>query len=343
MSLLDYMAAQTREYKQEAQQNEDRLAQAQAQRSAAIWAQQLAAQREGGEQQKRQAQAQAQAEAYSEAKLREQQGLGVAVSGDAYSDARLRDQLGLPPKDRVQKTPLANYLGAVDSPESYRSAMMQYIAGGGQKPRWYTGNYEMDKQNIDTAINATMTPKEQLIRQEAQDRIESTKVQREATQLYKEEQLRLREREMAAKREKVVPQKSVPTKDERNMALDATEEVLGADLFAKMPSEQQNGVAREVASRAKARIAQGEKAEYGDILNEELDKLIAEGKLKPGKEGSWFFGMGGEAPSFSSRGVVGVKPAAAVPPVPKSGEVVKGYQYLGGDPSNRASWKKVAQ
>jgi len=302
MSLLDYMAGQTREYKQEAQQIEDRRAQEQAQRSEAIWAQNLAAQKESADQQKRQVQSHVEAGAYSEAKLREQQGYGVAETGDAYSDARLRDQLGLPPKGRESKTPLENYLGAVDSPESYRTAMMQYVASGGKKPQWYTGNYEMDQGNIETALEATMTPQQQLVRSESRERLAGAKESREASRLLREQAALAKDRENALKREdkgKALALKTIPSSDQVVKATDTLESRLGAEQFDAMPAEQRTAVARQISSRAKARLAmEGSAADYNSLVEEEMDKAIANGELKMGKEGSWFFNRGAEAPSF---------------------------------------------
>lgn len=234
-----------------------------------------------------------------------------------------------------KRNPIANYLSGVTGQDDYRSAMIQYLSAGGKKPDWYTGDYASDKMNIDTAIEASMTPREQLQRREAQQRLDQL-------QDYRQERLNLQKqaqqdkvREQVAKREAVKPTQIIPTSNERKMANEALEGVLGADMFDQLPREQTNEVARTVAAKAKAKMAtpEGKGLDYETLLQDELDELIAKGQLKKGKEGGWF-GIGSEKPSFTRAA------KSNVPQAPAAGTIYKGYKFKGGDPANPNSWEK---
>jgi len=235
---------------------------------------------------------------------------------DPMAEALKEYQQVMGPKNQTH--PLENYLGAVDSPESYRTAMMQFVANGGKRPNWYTGNYDMDKGNIDVALNATMTPQQQEVRMEAQERLAATKESREANRALREKAQMQKDREDALKREdkeKARALRTIPSPTQLKSATDALETRLGADMFDQMPAEQRTAVAREISAKAKTRLAtEGTDADYNSLVEEELDKTVASGRLTMGKEGSWFFNMGAEKPSFkpsSGKGPASA-PAAAL-------------------------------
>lgn len=247
--------------------------------------------------------------AYSEAKLREQQTGEIAPTGNDYSDARLRDQLGLPPMGQKPSKPLENFLGGVDSQESYRTSMMQYLASGGRKPKWYTGNYEADKGNIDAAIGATMTPLQQMQRAEAAQRNQDLEEARLARiQLAKDVEAR-RSREAALKREGMAPKKIVPDKNERIQADTALASLLGEEAYNAMSHYSRMAVADKAASLAKTQMGTEEAkgVDYTSLLQDAYNELIASGELKLPQEGTGlrgFLGFGQEAKpaGFSPKG-----------------------------------------
>lgn len=223
---------------------------------------------------------------------------------DPMAEALKEYQQVMGPKQGVR--PFENYLGAVDSPESYRTAMMQYVANGGKRPQWYTGNYDMDKGNIDVALSSTMTPQQQEVRAEAQERMAMTKESRDANRALREQTQMSKDREHAMKREdkdKALALRTIPNPAQLKSATDTLESRLGIPLFDAMPAEQRTAVSRQVAARAKQRLAtEGTAADYNSLVEEEMDKAVASGELKMGKEGSWFFNRGSQAPSFKSNG-----------------------------------------
>lgn len=246
--------------------------------------------------------------AYSEAKLQEQRTGEIAPTGDAYSDTRLREQLGLPPVGQKPSHPLENFLGGVDSQESYRTAMMQYIASGGRRPKWYTGNYEADKGNIDAAIGATMTPMQQMQRAEAVQRNQDLEEARLARiQLAKDVEAR-RSREAALKREGISEKPAIPKREERIQALSVLGGMLG-EGFDKMSQREQDAAATRAASIAKqnAMSESSKGVDFESLLQDAYNDMIAKGELKLPQEGTGlrgFLGIGQEAKpaGFSPKG-----------------------------------------
>lgn len=238
----------------------------------------------------------ADSEAYSEAKLREQQGRGIASTGDAYSDARLRDQLGLQPVGVTPSKPFENFLGSVTDQESYRPAIMQYIAAGGKRPKWFTGNYEIDKPNIEAAINATMTPQQQLIRQEAKQKSADLQEARQARIEMQREALTNRERESALKREGMQRKAAIPTRTDRLLAHDVLGGVLG-DAYSTMPQATLDAIAARAAAGAKSKSGTDEAkgVDFEELLQDEVNGMIQRGELKLPQKGTGmrgFLGIG---------------------------------------------------
>jgi hypothetical protein len=180
--------------------------------------------------------------------------------------------------------------------------MMQYLSAGGKKPAWYTGDYETDKVNIDAAIEASMTPMQQLTRKSQQENLQSLQENREAQLELRKQAQADKVREQVAKREAIKPKTSevIPTKNERVMADEALEGLLGSETYTQLPPEQAADVARTVAARAKAKMntLEGKGVDYESLVQDELQELMAKGELKKGKEGGWF-GIGSEKPSFT--------------------------------------------
>lgn len=229
---------------------------------------------------------------YSEGKLREQQGRGIAPTGNAYGDARLRDQLGLQPAGVTPSKPLENFLGSVSDQESYRPAMMQFVASGGQKPTWYTGNFEVDKPNIEAAINATMTPQQQMIRQEAQQKSADLQEARQARIALQREALTNREREAALKREGMQRKAAIPTRTDRLLAHDVLGGVLG-DAYSTMPQATLDAIAARAAAGAKAKSGTEEAkgVDFEELLQDEVNGMLQRGELKLPQKGTGMRGF----------------------------------------------------
>jgi len=349
-SLLQFLATQTRNYQGDITAEEDRQRQQQVAQSASVEAQRQKILAQANEPTALQKMSQESGQ-YSEAKLREQQGRGLAATGNAYSDARLRDQLGMPPAGTSPAHPLENYLGGVQSQDEYRPAMLQYLASGGKKPKWFTGNYEVDKPNIEAAISATMTPKEQAIRQEAQTKMVDLEEARQARiQLAKEVELR-RSQDAALKREGIKAQASIPKREDRLQALQVLGGILG-EGFGRLSLQAQDAAAAKAASIAKAKVgtpeAQG--VDFESLLSDAYNEMISKGELRMPQAGS-FFNLIGSGPvfdqpaAFKPGGMAQPAPQAApkapAPAAPKAGEVQQGYRFKGGNPADPKSWEKV--
>jgi hypothetical protein len=311
-SLLRYLADQTQYYQGEARAEETRQQAQQAAQNQTILAQMAEGKRASEAEDVRRKAAQAESEKYSEAKLQEQRGMGLAATGNVYSDARLREQLGMPAAGAQPSHPLENYLGAVQSQDQYRPAMMQYLAAGGKRPKWFTGNFEIDKPQIEAAIAATMTPKEQAIRQETKQRMLDLEEARTARiDLAKEVEAR-RAQEAAQKREGIKAKAAIPNRDDRLQALQVLGGLVGAG-FSQMPINAQDAAAAKAASIAKAKMgtpeAQG--VDFESLLSDAYNEMILNGELKLPQEGTGlrgWFGVG------QPEQTAGFKPRGAEPP-----------------------------
>lgn len=283
---------------------------------------------------------------YSEAKLQEQRTGEIAPTGDSYSDTRLREQLGLPPVGKKPDKPLENLLGSVDSQESYRTAMMQYLAAGGRKPKWYTGNYENDQGNIAAAIGATMTPLQQMQRAEAVQRnkdLEEARVERGKLAREREERL---SREAALKREGMATKPAIPKRDERIQALNVLGGVLG-EGFDQMSQREQDAVATRAASIAKqnAMSEDGKGVDFESLLQDAYNDMIAKGELKLPQEGTGlrgFLGFGQESKpaGFSPKGTTPQGQAPQGPSTQKAQAPAAAIEYLKAHPELRDAFKK---
>jgi hypothetical protein len=294
---------------------------------------------------------------YEEIKYRKAMGLPVdELSQTGMTPDQVRNQYGIDklkqsegiPLTKSTAKPLENYLASVSGPDDYRTTMMQYLAQGGKKPSWYTGDYESDKGNIETSIAATMTPQQQLVRQDAHQRLADLQESRKARLELQKEKLAEQAKAQAAKQAGIAnktpnPNQIIPNKDQRSQALGALESALGSSVFSQLPPDQQDSAARTIAAKAKAAMMtpEGKGIDYETHLQDQLDEMMATQQLNPGKEGSFFGLIGGEKPSFKG------KPSEQVPTpkeslaAPQPGTVLKGYKFKGGNPSDKNSWEKI--
>jgi hypothetical protein len=184
--------------------------------------------------------------------------------------------------------PLENFLGGVDDQESYRPAMMQYVASGGKRPAWYTGNYEKDKSNIDTAINATMTPEQQMKRQEAQTKQQDLQETRAARITAVDRAATDKEKESASKREALAQKAMTVHREDRIGAHNVLVGALGPD-YLTTPSNITDAISERIASAAKAKrgTPEAEGLSTEELMQDEVNSMIARGELKLPEKGNY--------------------------------------------------------
>ncbi len=283
----------------------------------------------------------ADSDSYAEGKLREQQGRGLASTGEKYSDARLRDQLGLPPEGTKPEHPLENYLGGVKSQEEYRTSMMQYIASGGKKPKWYTGNFETDQPNIEAAIGATMTPQQRMQRDEVKVRQEDLNETRDARIQAAKDSAVERQREQAAKQEGIKQKAATVTREDKVTAHNVLGGVLGAD-YAKTPKVMLDAVAARVAAGAKKMLNKPEAkdADIEELMSEEIDHMIQRGELKMPDKGT-FIGRWADTLTFGASDYLFGGAATPTEFIPKGNEQPKTEQEA--EAKNKANASKAGE
>ncbi len=183
--------------------------------------------------------------------------------------------------------PLENYLARVSDPESYRTAITQYQAAGGRTPSWYTGNFEQDRPNVETAVAASMTPQQQQVRQEAQQKALDLEEARTARiQLAKDTEAR-KAKEAALTREGLAQKNAIPGKNERTTALYVLGGVLG-DKFGNLSDREQDAAAARAASIAKQQklSEEGKDVDFESLVSDAYTQMLASGELKMPEEGT---------------------------------------------------------
>lgn len=244
--------------------------------------------------------------------------------------------------------PMENYLGGVQSQEEYRPAMLQYLSNGGKQPGWFTGNFEVDKPNIDAAINATMTPQQQMVRQEAQQKSADLQEARQARlQLAKDVELR-RAQDAAQKREGMKAKISIPNRDDRLQALQVLGGLAG-EKFGGMPIQAQDAAAARAAAIAKSKVgtpeAQG--VDFESLLGDAYNEMLLKGELKMPQESSFpygFMGMGQAGATANFKPQIGGGAAAPVAPPPTAATVkrqptAKDFELLKAHPEFKEAFK----
>lgn len=349
-SLLRFLSDQTKYYDTQAQSEQDRQQnkqQVDAQNRASQEASFLQRQADQSAEVKNKESAIREKDtAYSEAALRNQLGYGPPPSsGDSVKDSQLRNQLGFAPEGVKPTHPLENYLGGVTSQDDYRTSMMQYISTGGKRPKWYTGNFEVDKPNIDAAISSTMTPMQQIDRENAKTRIADLKESKDARIELAKKAQDDKTKEDALKREGLEKKAVIAKREERLQAHTVIAGILGAEAI-NIPEEEINAIATRLASRAKTKFDPSEGGDFEEALQNEVDGMIAAGELKLpepstglGKLGSYVgLGTAKQDFKFNSRGA---EPQAAATPVtqgrptPNAGHM----QYLKAHPEFKEQFK----
>jgi hypothetical protein len=185
------------------------------------------------------------------------------------------------------KHPLENYLGSVSDQESYRPAILQYLANGGRLPQWHTGNYEVDQPNIEAAIASTMTPEQQMKRSEVQEKNKDLKEARNARIAIAQQTQKDKERMDAAKREGML-QALKPNREDRISAHNVLSGILGND-YLTVPKDTVDAISERIASRAKTAMSDPENkgVDYESLMQEEVNDMILNGELKMPDKGSF--------------------------------------------------------
>lgn len=183
--------------------------------------------------------------------------------------------------------PVENYLAAATSQETYGPAMKQYVGKGGHAPSWFTGDFAHDKPFIDTAVAATMSPKDQMIRHESMQKIQIGDERLKAYEEFKREQNRLKEREAADKQAGRESKKSlVPTDKEKGM-IDLL--LKDREEYSTIDPKSIQAIGATVASRVKHRMATGDRGDFSEMANEEMDDIMH--SLIVDKTGGSLFGL----------------------------------------------------
>lgn len=232
--------------------------------------------------------------------------------------------------------PLENYLAGANDSDTYRTGVMQYMASGGKVPGWYTGNFDKDKPNIDAAVNATMSPQQQLIRQEAQTRMADSTESREARLKLQQETERRRAQDSAAKREGLQQQRAIPSKGDRLQAHEVLGGIMG-EGYITAPQHVLNAAAEKAASIAKSQMSEpgAVGVDYESLLQDAFNDMIAKGELKLPDKGTYLgdltgglIGKESKPAGFSPQGVQVLKPAAQASTSPVAVKSINDYNAL---------------
>jgi len=167
--------------------------------------------------------------------------------------------------------PVENYLGAAHNQETYQAAMKQYQQRAGKTPGWFTNDYEHDKPFIETAIAATMSPKDQMIRKEAEQKIAQGDTKLKKWEDFKREQQRLKDREITAKIEGGEAKKSVVPTDKEKVIVG--ELLKASEAYPNIDPKSIQAITDMAASRVKFRMIK-EKGDFSEMVREELDDIM---------------------------------------------------------------------
>ncbi len=181
---------------------------------------------------------------------------------------------------RTPAHPMENYFGSISSQEEYRPALMQYLAAGGKRMPFMTGNWEHDAPQIEAVVNATMTPEQQMKRREIEQRNAELEEARKARIQIAKDKEAARQREVAAKQEAAVQKAQSIGREDKLTAHSVLAGALGPD-YAKTDKGTLDAMGVRIASKAKAMLntEKGKGLSLEEAMQKQIDQMVLNREL----------------------------------------------------------------